>query len=491
MTANGSHYPTKMSTPAARRGLMCRFPMTRRQFCGAMAAMPAAASPPDNRPSIVFLLTDDQRWDSLGCMGNPIVQTPHIDRLSAQGVTFTNHFVTTAICVTSRASIFTGQHESTHGIHEFEKAFSPEAFANTYPSLLRAAGYRTGFIGKYGLNREPLPADRFDYWRGFPRQGRYFPKPGDQGPHLTRVMGDQAIEFLQTCRGEQPFFLQVSFKAPHIQDEDPRQFLYDPEDAHLYRDLTMPAPKTADPRFIRALPIEVQRSDARRRWAIEFGTPELFQASVKGYYRLITGIDRVAGRIVAQLREQGLHGNTVIVYSSDNGFYLGEHGLSGKWFMHEESIRTPLIVYDPRLPAASRGVRRSQMTLNIDIAPTLLRLGGIDPPHCVQGRDLAALIPAASPAWRTEWFYEHHYPDRWIPQSEGVRTDRWKYIRYVETQPIFEELYDLANDPIEARNLAGETANRPQLERMRARWEAWRKHLDGYSISQPWREPPV
>jgi arylsulfatase A-like enzyme len=456
-----------------------------------MAAMPAALPQSDQRPNIVFLLTDDQRWDSLGCMGNPVVKTLHIDRLSAQGVTFTNHFVTTSICVTSRASIFAGQHETTHGIHEFDRRFSSEAFAKTYPSLLRESGYRTGFIGKYGLNREPLPADRFDYWRGFPRQGRYFPEPGDKGPHLTRVMGDQAIEFLRTCRGDRPFFLQVSFKAPHIQDEDPRQFLYDPDDAHLYRDLTMPVPKTADPRFIRALPVELQRSEARRRWAVEFATPELFQASVKGYYRLITGIDRVVGRIAAQLGEQGLDGNTVIVYSSDNGFYLGEHGLAGKWFMHEESIRTPLIVCDPRFPAALRGARQPAMTLNIDIAPTLLRLAGIDAPQCMQGRDLTALFAPVPPPWRTEWFYEHHYPDRWLPKSEGVRTERWKYIRYIETRPVFEELYDLANDPIEARNLAGEKASRRQLERMRSRWEAWRKHLDAYSAGRPWREPPV
>ena len=198
------------------------------------------------RPNIVFLLTDDQRWDSLGCMGNKIVQTPEIDRLSSQGVTFTNNFVTTSICMTSRASIFLGQYARAHKINDFSTAFTAEQFRRTYPQLLRRAGYHSGFIGKYGVGDE-MPVNEFDYWQGFPGQGKYFPQ-GEPGKHLTELMGDQALEFLERAPRDRPFCLSISFKAAHVQDEDPRQFLPSPATEGLYRDVAIPMPKTADPR---------------------------------------------------------------------------------------------------------------------------------------------------------------------------------------------------------------------------------------------------
>jgi arylsulfatase A-like enzyme len=463
--------------------------MNRRAFLLAQSAAAAAAARAARPPNIVFLLTDDQRWDTLGCMGNRIIRTPNIDALSRGGVTFDNAFVTTSICMASRASIFTGQYERTHGMHAFSSQLSPAQFARTYPALLRAAGYRTGFIGKYGLDGKPLPEDQFDYWRGFPGQGSYFPQ-GEPGPHLTRIMGDQALEYLAGCSAQKPFFLQVSFKAPHVEDNDPRQFLYDPEDESLYRDVEFPWPMTAQPGYISSLPVEVHRSENRRRWAVRFSTPELYQQSVKAYYRLITGVDRVAGRILEQLRRQSLDRDTVIVFSSDNGFFLSEHGLAGKWLMHEESIRVPLIVFDPRAPQATRGMRRKEMALNIDIAPTLLRLAGIEPPPSMQGRDLTPLLEGRKVPWRTEWFYEHPFrANGWIVHTEGVRTERWKYARYLSTNPVFEELFDLSADPLEERNLALETEHRGQLERLRERWRAWRSHLESYDPAVPWREP--
>ncbi|MEZ5352596.1 MAG: sulfatase-like hydrolase/transferase [Bryobacteraceae bacterium] len=345
-------------------------------------------------PNVVFLLTDDQRWDTLGCMGNPIIRTPNIDGLSRQGVTFENHFVTTSICMTSRASIFTGLYARSHGVTDFARSFSEDQFARTYPALLRAAGYHTGFIGKYGVGNK-MPVEKFDFWRGFPGQGKYFPD-GEPGPHLTERMGDQALAFLDGAPRGKPFSLSISFKAAHVQDEDPRQFLPSPASDALYRDTRFPAPATADPRFVDQLPVEVHRSENRRRWAVRFGTPELFQTSVRNYYRLISEVDTVVGRIREQLRRIGAEDNTVIAFSGDNGFYLGEHGLAGKWLMHEESIRVPMILYDPRLPAGLRGARRQAMTLNIDIAPTLLEAAGIAAPAGMQGRSLYA--PARSAA---------------------------------------------------------------------------------------------
>ncbi|MBI5283140.1 MAG: sulfatase [Candidatus Solibacter usitatus] len=433
------------------------------------------AQPARRRPNIIFLLTDDQRWDSLGCMGNPIVRTPNIDRLSRDGVTFGHHFVTTAICVTSRASIFTGQYARCHQVLAFNQQFTPEQMARTYPSILRAAGYRTGFIGKYGLDKPPAPKDAFDYWAGFLGQGRYFPE-GEPGPHLTSIMTGQAREFLSSTRADQPFCLSVSFKAPHVEDESPRQFLPDPPDRVHYNNVTMPVPKTMDPRYIAQLPLSMQRSEARRRWAVRFSTPALYQESVRNYYALITGVDRAVGAIVAELDKLGQRENTIIVYTGDNGFYLGEHGLAGKWFMHEESIRVPLIVQGPGI---ARGRRVDLMTLNIDLAPTLLDLAGAAAPGAMQGRSLRPWLAGESPHWRGEWFYEHHFRNNgWIPSTEGVRTDRWKYTSYVEESPVFEELFDLRADPLEERNLARDPRHASTLAALRGRHAAWVKALD-------------
>lgn len=438
-------------------------------------------------PNLVFLLTDDQRWDTLGCMGNRIIQTPNVDALARQGATFTNMFVTTPICVTSRASFFSGLYARSHGIHTFRMRFSPAQFAATYPALLRKAGYRTGFVGKYGLDEPPEPKDQFDDWYGFLGQGHFFPK-GEPGPHLTHIMGEQAREIIGRQSPGQPFCLSVSYKSPHVQDQDPRQFLADPRDEHLYRDTRMTVPKTMDSRAIERLPIEVQGSEARRRWAVRFSTPELYQRSVRNYYRMITGVDRTVGEIVAALEKQGLRENTIIVYTSDNGFYLGEHGLAGKWFMHEESLRVPLVIHDPR-PGAVRGARFDGMALNIDCAPTLLELAGLNPPPAMQGRSLAPWVRGERPAWRKEFFGEHLFEHDWIPKSEGIRTDRWKYARYLNIAGNPEEMYDLSADPHEENNLAPQPAQRGQLEALRRRREAWLAALAGWKPDQPWREP--
>jgi arylsulfatase A-like enzyme len=252
--------------------------------------------------------------------------------------------------------------------------------------------------------------------------------------------------------------------------------------------VTIPLPKTADREYITMLPLSVQRSEARRRWAVRFGTPRLFQESVKSYFRLVTGVDRAVGEMVKALEAKGQRDNTVIIYAGDNGFYLGEHGLAGKWFMHEESIRTPLIVNDPRT-ARMRGMRTKQMSLNIDIAPTLLELAGVnDGPH-MQGRSLIPALRGSREAWRSEFFYEHNFVHAWIPQTEGVRDSRWKYTKYVSDKPPEEELYDLQADPLEERNLAGEAGSAAELARLRARHAAWVRALEEWDRTRPWVDP--
>jgi arylsulfatase A-like enzyme len=456
--------------------------MTRRSFLASMAA------PRRRRPNLLFLLTDDQRWDALGCAGNPVVQTPHIDSLARSGVRFGNAFVTTAICVTSRASIFTGLYARSHGIEEFARQFTAEQFSATYPAQLRNAGYRTGYIGKFGLDKLPLPERGFDFWRGFPGQGASFPQ-GEPGPHMLSTMTSQAREFLQTCRPGRPFCLSVSYKHPHADDGDPRQFLYAPEEAGLYRDVEIPFPKTAAPRYVEQLPRSIQRSEGRRRWAVRFSTPALYQESVKSYYRLCTGIDRSVGAVLRALDDRGLRDNTIVVYASDNGFYLAEHGLADKWFMHEESIRVPLIIHDPR-PGALRGAVLPELALNIDIAPTLLDLAGVASHPPMQGRSLVPLLRGGTSTWRRDFFYEHRYRHNgWIPATEGVRGERWKYTRYIDETPVCEELFDLSGDRLEEENLAACPAHAARLGQMRRRHASWTQALTAWRPGAPWKDP--
>lgn len=451
----------------------------------------SASEHSSRRPNLILFVTDDQRWDAMGCMGNSLIRTPHQDRLASEGVLFTNNFCTTSICMTSRATIFTGLYARSHTINDFSLPLSESLFSNSYPMLLRKAGYRTGFVGKWGLGG-PLPKEQFDMFEGFSGQGQYFHEIDGKPVHLTKIMTENATKFLHGCTPTQPFCLSVSFKAPHVKDGHPKPFRYDPAFEDLYQDVHIPAAKTASPRHFDLLPKFSRQSEGRTRWQRRFSTPEKFQESVKGYYRLITGVDEAVGRIMSLLNELGFGDNTVILFTSDNGFFLGEHGLAGKWLMHEESIRTPLIVWDPRLPKIMRGRRLDEMTLNIDIAPTLLALAGLEIPPFVEGRNLVPLLRGRSVSWRREWFYEHLYGHSGkIPMSEGIRTECWKYIRYVDQEPNYEELFDLENDPFEERDLAQISKHRTVLERMRSRHQAWLSALEAWDFDSPvpWKEP--
>jgi len=431
------------------------------------------------QPNIIMLVTDDHRADAMGCAGNPIIQTPNMDDLAANGVRFTNAFVTTSICASSRASIFSGQWTRRHGIIDFRTHFSEEAYAETYPMLLSRAGYRIGFIGKYGVGAKKfLPIDKYDYWKGFPGQGRYENKDENGNyKHLTQIMGEQATEFLQGCSEDRPFCLSVSFKAPHVQDGDPRQFIYDRAYSDLYKDDTIPTPETAHRRYFDALPEFLRNSEARRRWDMRFPNNDKFQESVRSYYRLITGVDVVIGKIRDRLKQLNLDNNTVIMLIGDNGFYLGEHGLAGKWFPHELSIRVPLLVYDPRAAGKRRGVTLEQMALNVDIAPTILELAHLPVPQQMQGRSLVPLLKGRKPRWRTEFFYEHPFVHKTIAKSEALRTNRFKYAKYIDYD--YEELYDLENDPAETINLANDEKYKKTLTSLRKRCEELAKKAEG------------
>ena len=438
------------------------------------------------RPNILFILADDHRREAMGCMGNRIIQTPHLDRLAQDGVLFESHFCTTPICCASRASIMLSQYAGTNGINDFATPLSPEQVQQTYWQQLKQAGYHIGFIGKFGVGNT-MPSASFDYWKGFPGQGHYFPE-GPTGPHLTHIMRDQANEFLQSAPRDRPFCLSISFKAPHVQDEAPEQYLPSPDTLSLYESVTVPPPAGAGPDDIRRFPLAFHHSENRHRWGVRFSTPELYQASVKGYYRLISGNDSAVGSMRETLSKLGLAENTIIVYSADHGIFNGEHGLAGKWYGHEESISIPLIIYDPRSPASTRGTRRKAMTLNIDLHPTVLELAGIKPPPTAQGRSLAPMLLNKTLDERRVWFIEHHFPDKgWIPSSEGIRTGRWKYLRYTDSAAPYEELYDLENDPHETNNLADQAAFKREQAVLTGYWKTWRDSLRQKNVN--WQEP--
>lgn len=436
------------------------------------AGRPIASAAEVRRPNIILLLTDDQRWDALGCQGNSILQTPHLDALARRGALFTNSFCTTSICATSRATILTGQHARRHGVWDFTTSLSSEAWENTFPAQLRRHGYRLGFIGKWGVG-DVMPEKEYDYWAGFPGQGRYYPKGAeDRAEHLTRRQGRKAMEFLSQCSPEQPFCLQISFKAPHCQDGETPRYPHDRRHNELYAGQDIPAPATASEEHHRRLPEFLQSSEGRVRWKLEFDGEPMRQETVRSYYRLITGVDEVVGQIVDKLQKMGAADNTVIVYTSDNGFFLGDYGLSGKWFAHDASMRTPLIVFDPRRPAEERGRKVDSLALSIDIAPTILDAAGIEPPPAMQGRSLLPALSGAPEEWPTEFYYEHRFEHPLIPKSEAVRTQEWKYVRYISATPNYEELFQLTSDPLEERNLAGEAKYQTVLVEMRKKTAA-------------------
>jgi arylsulfatase len=435
------------------------------------------------RPSIVFLLVDDFRYNALGCMGDKIVQTPNIDRLAKEGVLFKNMFVTTSICSVSRATYLTGQWMRRHGIVDFATGITDEAWKHTYPSQLRTAGYHTGFIGKYGVGSPQVTTARgasFDFWRGEPGQaGRFFIEPDDPTrTHKTAKMGNDALTFLTSAPKDKPFSLSISFNAVHARDHEKREYEPDPREEGLYDGIEIPLPKLATNEAFKRLPEFVQKSEGRRRWEWRFDEPQKAQDILHDYYRLITGVDREVGRILATLEQQKLLENTIVIFAGDNGYALADRGMADKWFAYEEDLRVPLIIRDPRLPQERRGQTVDAMALNVDLAPTMLDLAGIPAPAVMQGRSLKPLLEGTTPNdWRTEFFYEHHTKKDRIPPSEAVRTQRWKYIRWIEPNPLVEELYDLESDPLEEHNLIADVKHADILKELREKWAKYRESL--------------
>lgn len=449
--------------------------------CLAPIAAAAATAVDPERPNILFLLSDDQRNDTLGCAGHPIIQTPILDSLAAGGVRFRNAFVTTSICAASRASILTGLHERTHGYTFRAPPISEQHMLTSYPALLREAGYRTGFIGKYGVQGKATPERLFDFWEPLKRSP-YFKKQADGTTrHVTELSGDRAIDFLRSHAGEQPFCLSISFNAGHAEDGDLKDHYPSPRATQgMYEAITIPAPRLSDPAIFESQPDFLKNSINRERYFWRWDTPEKYQKNMRGYFRMISGIDRVIGRIREELENLGLADNTVIIYLGDNGYYMGDRGFAGKWSHYEQSLRVPLIVHDPRMPEEVRGTVPDEIALNIDVAATMLELAGAELPEHYQGNSLVPLLQGRTvPGWRRDFFCEHLMDHPKIPKWEGVRATRYVYARYFEQDPGSEFLHDLETDPDQLLNLAPDPDHGEILARMRLRCEELKERHEG------------
>jgi N-acetylglucosamine-6-sulfatase len=461
--------------------------------CLAATSDEATSAAPAKRPNFVFILVDDLRWDAMSCAGHPFVRTPNVDRIAANGVRFTNAFVTLSLCAPSRATFLTGIYDHANGIPTNEgQELDPSKFT-TYPQLLQKAGYETAFIGKWhqGPTAEPRPG--FDYWLSFRGQGAYLdPQLNENGRtfkaqgYVTDLLTQAAADFLKRPRNK-PFSLCLWHKAIHGP--------FTPAERHkdLYKDVELPEPASfrdtfeGKPVWQRALVRPGGKAkDAAHEPVPPSVAPEPWNprnAARLDYYRTLAAVDESVGRILTTLKETGQLDKTVVIFASDNGFFIGEHRRGDKRLAYEESLRIPLLMCGPGV--ASPGSTRDQMVLNIDMAPTILDMAGVKASGQTQGRSFKAILAGEKPDWRNSFLFEY-YQEGWLPRIPtlvGVRTTDWKYVTYPTIKDI-DELYDLKKDPNEMHNLANDPAARDRLDRMKAELARLKKET-GYTLSQP------
>jgi len=405
-----------------------------------------------SKPNFLILISDDQRWDQVSYPGNQIIpelETPNLDKLAAEGVFFSNAFATTPICAVSRASIYTGRYVSSHGMNHFRTSLDEEVMDNTYFALLKKAGYKTGMLGKWGIGLDGTE-ENFDYFDAWATQGNYFHDTDTGKIHNSAWLAAKAREFMKS-ESDQPFALTVCYKSPH------HPYLPDPRDTSLFENVFIPARKSDTEEAYASLAHHVM-DGSLNRWCFfderkDEATREDFE---KNFLRCVISLDRSVGQIMESLKDFSLDENTIVIFLSDHGYLWGEHGLGGKWLHYEESIRIPMIIRWPEMPTGSKGELLPQMVLNIDVAPTILQMAGIEVPQVMNGKSILPLLNDPESDFRDEFFLEHDsiiIVDNPIPDSYGIRTRDWKYIRYVNTTPEVEEMYELSNDPLELNNL--------------------------------------
>ena len=426
-------------------------------------------------PNIIVILTDDQRWDAIGYAGNKIIKTPEQDQLALEGTYFNKAFVTTPICGASRATIITGLYERKHNFTLGGTTLNPVYLKKNYPLELRKNGYHTGFFGKFGIKNNGDLSNIFSEFEVYDRnnkfkdhRGYYYKTIGKDTVHLTQYTGHKALAFIDNAPSDRPFCLSISFSAPHAHDGAwegiKKQYFWQEEVDNYYRDTVIPGPNNASDDRFAALPKEVREGFNRARWFWRYDSKERYQQSLKGYYRMIGGVDRELGKIREILTKKGIAENTIIVWMGDNGYFLGERQMAGKWLMYDNSVRVPLIIYDPRV---KKHHDVEDMVANVDLAATILDFSGVKSDLKTHGISLVPYVyNGSSKDKRKELMIEHLWDFQPIPSSEGIRTEQWKYFRY-RTIKATEELYDLENDPQELNNLASNTKYKIILQNMR------------------------
>ncbi len=427
------------------------------------------------KPNILFIFSDDHAQHAISAYGSKVNKTPHLDRIASDGARFTKSFVTNSICTPSRATLLTGQYSHLNGVPVFNR-FDPER--DTVAKHLQAGGYHTGMIGKWHLGSDPVG---FDRWIVLPGQGAYWnPTFLTEGKkmtikgHCTDITGDLGVEFLKTRPKDKPFFLMLHQKAPH------RAWEPDERNKALFKDRVIPEPDTLfDDYETRptALPENKQTiaKDLNRR-DLKMAPPEglegkelikwKYQTYMRDYLACVQGVDDNVGKVIDHLEEAGLAENTIVIYSSDNGWFLGDLGLYDKRFMYEPGLNVPLLA---RGPGIKKGITPDQFVSNIDLAPTFLDLASLPIPEFMQGRSLAPLLRGESPDdWRETFYYRYyHSPGHHNTVAHlGVRTKTHKLIYYWDRDAY--ELFDLVNDPTEQHNLlySASDSGKPEIQKL-------------------------
>lgn len=434
---------------------------------------------PDQRPNILFIMSDDHASHAMSCYGSRINRTPNLDRIADGGMRFDNCFCTNSICTPSRAVILTGTYNHVNGVTTLDSRLDGRQV--TMPKLLQAAGYQTAIVRKWHLghggNADPTG---FDYWNVLPGQGLYHnPEMIEMGKrktfpgYATDLITDFSLEWLKQRDPERPFFLMCHHKAPHRP--------WEPDDKHatLYEDEEIPYPETFNDDYSnRAAAAAAAKMRIDRDMTItdlkqptpQGLTPEeekkwKYQRYIKDYLRCVASIDDNVGRLLDWLEAEGLAENTIVVYTSDQGFFLGDHGWYDKRFMYEESLRMPFIIRHPR--SIQPGTVNGQMILNVDFTPTFLDYAGVAIPDHFQGSTFRPLLEGATPDnWQTSMYYRYwmHLSHHHVYAHYGVRTLRHKLIYYYadalgtpgsiddRKEPEW-ELFDLEKDPYELMNV--------------------------------------
>jgi len=434
----------------------------------------AARAPEGDRPNFLFIYTDDQRWDALGVVQKeqgekgrfPFFQTPNLDRLAVEGVRFRNAFVTMSLCAPSRAAFLSGRYNHLNGVANNHTPFPEDGV--THASVLGAAGYATGYVGKWHMDSQRGQRPGFTWSASFVGQGRYVDCPFEVNGQATPSKGwvddvstDYAIDFMKANR-EKPFSLVVGYKSCH----GPWEY-----------------PERAKDRFpdAESRPVPNLEVEAVYKGGIALKKPGKAAGGTRSemhlkYFRTLSAMDDNVGRLLAALDDLRLAANTVVVFAGDNGYYLGEHGLGDKRSAYDEALRIPLLLRWPKL--ATKGKTVDGMVLNIDLAPTFIDLAGLPVPEAMQGRSWKPLLEGNPPGWRKAFFYEYFREKNFgAPTVFAVRTEAAKLIKY-PGHDEWTELFDLAADPYETRNLAKDPARKDLLDAMLAEFDRQAKAVD-------------